>query len=271
MVSPLLRICRIWTALALAAVRAEFQYRTNVAFGILGGLVLQCVGLAFIGTILARFEHLGGWTLPELTLLYGMRLSAHGLWTIAFAPLLNIDLALREGDFDRYLTRPVPSLVQLATRRFALSTVSDLFGGLAILAVGMATCDVDWSAALLGFLLLALLGGAMVELSVQVFTAALALRFLNTFTLKSVLDTVFNTLGNYPGKIFWPTAQWCLTIGFPLAFVAYFPAAALLGRSAELWVSPWVAWAAPVVGALLLAGSLGFWRSQIRWYASNGS
>lgn len=261
---------RVWAALARAGLRTELQYRANFAFGILGGLALQGAGLAVIGTILARFRDIGGWSLPELMLLYGMRLTSHGLWTLPCSNLMVIDTAVREAEFDRYLTRPASPFVQLVTRRLPVTTISDLLGGLAVLGVALATTHLHWTAPRVLLLVLALVGGALIELSGQTAIAGLAFRMLSTTSLKFALDDVFNTFGNYPTKIFGPAARWALTVVLPLAFASYFPVTVLLDRTDELWVPAWLAACSPAVGAALFAAAYRFWRRQLRHYASSG-
>lgn len=271
MVSPALGAFRTWRLLALAALRAESHHRANFVLGILGGIALQCAGLAFIGTILSRFGALGGWSLPEIMLLYGMRLTAHGLWTIPFSQLLQIDVAVREAEFDRYLTRPVNPLIQLMTRRMPLTTLGDILGGLIVLGIALGLNDIRWTVPLALYFVLALVGGALIEVSFQLATSAIAFRLLSTTSLKITIDNLFNSFGNYPIKIFGPVARWGLTVVFPLAFAAYLPASLLLNRAGELWVPAWLAWAAPAVGALLFVLAYAAWRSQLSHYSSSGN
>lgn len=270
MVERIRRGLRVWAVLARAGLRTELQYRANFVFGILGGLALQGAGLAVIGTILARFQTIGGWSLPELMLLYGMRLTSHGLWTLPCSNLMAVDTAVREAEFDRYLTRPVSPFVQLITRRLPVTTISDLAGGLAILCVALATTHLHWTPARVLLLVLALVGGALIELSGQTAIAGLAFRMLSTTSLKFTFDDVFGTFGNYPTKIFGPAARWALTVVLPLAFASYFPATVLLGRTGELWIPAWLASLAPAVGAALFVAAYRFWRGQLRHYASSG-
>jgi len=62
-----------------------------------------------------------------------------------------------------------------------------------------------------------------------------------------------------------------LTFVLPIAFVAYFPATVLLGRTDALSVPAWLAALAPLVGALLFTAAYTFWRHQIRHYSSSGT
>lgn len=260
---------RMTGMLARAALRSELAYRANFLM-ISAGLAYQGIGFAFIWVVLARFDSIAGWTLPEMALLYGIRLTSHGLWAIPFNRLIALDELVRGGEFDRFLIRPLNPLIQLMTSRFWLGTFGDLIGGIAILTTASALADVDWSPLAVGYLLAALLGGALVEASVQLAGAALTFRMLSTMALRGLLDSVFNTFGNYPVKIFGGVGQFLFTFVLPLAFVAYLPASVLLDRTGELHVAPAFAYAAPLAGTVTFTLAYLFWRRQLRAYQSSG-
>lgn len=257
-----------WT-LARAALRSELAYRANFLM-VSAGLVYQCTGFAFIWVVLSRFDAIAGWTLAEITFLYGVRLTAHGLWVVPGNRLVRIDETVTSGEFDQFLVRPLNPLILLVTSRFWLGSFGDLVGGVVILAAATALVDVDWSPVAVGYLLLAVVGGALLEFSVQLAGAALTFRMLSTFALRMLLDSAFNMFGNYPLRIFGGVGQFLLTFVLPVAFVAYLPASVLLDRTGELHVAPALAYAAPVAGMLAFTLAYLFWRRQLRAYQSAG-
>jgi len=261
---------RAYRILLGAAVRAELQYRANFLINVIGGICYQGVGLAFIWAVLSQFGTIGGWSLREVAFLYAIRLTAHGLWIVPFGQLISVDEVVRQGEYDRYLVRPANPLVQLITRRIHLTASGDLLGGLLLLAIASTQAPVAWSPGAVAFLLLAVVGGAMVELSLQLAASAMTFRLLSTMSLKFGIDAVFNEVGSYPLKIFGGAARFGLTFVFPLAFVAYLPSTVLLDRTGELAVPAWLAWGSPVVGGVLLAGAYLFWSRQSRHYKSSG-
>jgi ABC-2 type transport system permease protein len=267
----ILRGIRIWRLLFWAALRSELADRTSLVLGIVGGVTVQCAGLAFVATVLSRFQTIGGWSLPELMLLYGMRLTAHAFWVVPFGALFQVDHALRDGEFDRYLTRPAGPLMQLTTRRIPITTPGHLIAGGAILVAGIVTSGVTWGPLSVLLLLVALCGGAMIEMSLQLAAASLSFRLHQITELMLTIDSVWNTCGNFPVNIFGSTARWLMTILFPIAFAAYFPSSILLEHEHELWIPSLIAGATPIVGTLMMLISYKFWKSQIRHYESSGA
>jgi ABC-2 type transport system permease protein len=257
-------------SLWVASVRGELQYRANFLIMVLMGIVYQCTGFAFIWVVLSRFQTLAGWTLGEVAFLYGLRLTMHALNGAITGGLYDIEWQIRQGDFDRYLVRPASPLIQLLCQRVHISIVGDLLGGLALFVAASTLVTVDWTAPALLYLVLAIAGGALVELALRVLFSALAFRFLSANAFLFLLDTLFSNFANYPLKIFGSVLQYLLTFGLPLAFMAYFPATVLLGRTTELSVSPLFAYGAPLAGVVWLIIALRFFHHEMRNYQSSG-
>ena len=253
-----------------ASLRSELQYRANFVIQIVMGVIWQCTGFAFIWVVLARFHAVAGWALGEVAFLYGLRLIMHALMGTLTGELFALEWKVRQGEFDRYLVRPVPPLLQIMCQRIFVSIFGDLLGGLALFVVASTLVTVDWTPLALLYLALALIGGALVELALRLLFSSFAFRFLSANAFMGLIDTLFSNFGNYPLKIFGSVLEFLLTFGLPLAFMAYFPAAVLLGRTGELSVSPLFAYGAPLAGVLWLGLALLVFRHEMRHYQSSG-
>lgn len=258
-------------ALAGASLRSEFQYRANALSSILGGVLYQLTGFLIVFIIVDRFGSLGGWSLSEITFLYGMRLTSHGIFYLCFSQLFDLDQVLVSGEFDRFMVRPIHPLLQMFTRKLRVNCFGDLLGGTALLIAATPRIDLDWNPLLVMFLVVAVIGGALVEGAVQITLSALSFRWLNTLAVRTTTNEVFNQYGNYPQRIFPRGLQVVLTYALPVAFVAYFPASALLHRTDGLLVPTWLAWCAPLVGLCLFLVSLRIWHRASRGYQSSGT
>ncbi len=258
-------------SLVLASIRGQMQYRLNFLIELAFGLVFQSTGFVFIWIVLGQFDALGGWTLSEIALLYGMRLTAHGLWTVSFSRLFAIDQIVRQGEYDRLLLRPMPPMLQLMFSSFRIATLGDLLGGLIILGIAIANVAVEWTTAKVLLLFASMIGGAMLDGAFQLGPAAMTFRFLETISLRIIFDNIFSNFGGYPVSIFERPTRFLLTYLVPMAFIAWAPSTVLLERTDELPFPVAVAWASPLVGAVLLYVAFRIFQRESRRYQSAGS
>lgn len=258
-------------ALITASIRGQMQYRLNFLIDVAFGLVFQSIGFVFIWIVLGQFQEIGGWTLNEVTLLYGMRLASHGFWLLSFSRLFSIDQIVQQGEYDRMLLRPMPAMLQLMFSSFRITVVGDVIGGLLLLTVALSIVEIDWTIAKVVFLITTLIGGAMLDGAFQLGSASLTFRFLDSWPARLMFDTVFTQFGGYPLTILDRTARSFLTFVLPLAFMAWVPATVLLERTEELPFPAHLAWGSPVVGVVLFWVSVSLFRRESRHYHSAGS
>jgi ABC-2 type transport system permease protein len=263
-------VVAIARSLVLASLRAQMEYRSQFVTAVIMGVVFQGTGLAFIWVILNRFDALAGWTLGEVAFLYALRVLAHALYGTLFNGTARVYGMVRRGEFDRYLVRPVPPLALVMFERLHVSGLGDLLGGVAMLAIAARLVPVDWSPLAVGYLALALVGGCFVEAAIRLAGASFAFRVQGIDSLNFLLDQLFGTFGSYPLGIYSAVVRAALTFVLPVAFVAYFPASVLLGRTGELAIPPLLAYCAPVVGFGLFALAYRLWSYQLWYYQSAG-
>lgn len=256
--------------LAAAAFRSRMQYRVNFATMVIFGLVYQTTGFVFIWVLLTRFQAIAGWTLGEIAFLYGLRLLAHALYGVLLGGTSRVGQMVRQGEFDRYLVRPLSPYLQAISINLPSSSFGDLLGGALLFAAANAMVEIDWSPMSVGYLLLALAGATLIEAALALVVTAMSFRFLETGALRFFIDDLFNQFGNYPTRIFGGLTQALLTWVVPVAFVAYFPASVLLARTEELSVNTTIAYAAPLVGFVWFAFAQWVWRHEMRLYKSAG-
>ncbi len=263
-------LLRQYAILLRVGLAAALQYRADFVMTAVGAICYEAVSLAFVGVVIHAFGSIGGWTLTEVAFVYGIRSMGHALHSVLSGQLWSIDHVVREGDFDRFLLRPVNPLIQLITRRFQVTAVGDVVFGIAVLAITAALAPIAWSAGSVAYLLAAVVGSALTESAVMLAIASLTFRLLVSTPILSVADTVFVTFGPYPLSVLPKAVAYLLTFMFPLAFAAYLPAAILLDRTSNLYVPIWLGAAAPAVGILLYIAAVRFFHQQMRSYSSPG-
>jgi ABC-2 type transport system permease protein len=264
-VAEILRSLRLYFLLQRASARGAMQYRLNTLIGILSGAIWQGTGFAFIWVVMHTFPSLAGWGLAEIAFLYGLRLTAHALAMIPMMSVNNIQWVVREGEFDRFLLRPLNPLVQLMGNRMGIAQFGDLLVGVALLAVSSQNAHVQWNVWLIAFCFVAIGGGALIEAAFFLALCSLSLRMIDTFALRVFIDDIFSKFGSYPMKIFGGVTEWLLTFVLPVAFAAYVPSSVVLGKLHTPW-----ALAGPLLGVVLIALAYLIWRRQLGHYQSVG-
>lgn len=262
---------RTYTILVRATWRSMRVHRVNLAMTFLGSAALQGTQLAFIGVLLNAFGAIAGWSVGEVALLYGLRLTAHGVCTINFGQHRGSAQAIRDGIWDRFLLRPAPPLMQLLTRMFNPGTIGDLVLGLAILVTAAGMVDVAWTPGRIVYLALAAIGGGLVEAGMQIAISGLDFRWGPITRVKDTIDRILTDFGAYPMSIFGVVGGWLLTVLIPLAFMAYLPISVVLGRGDEAVVPQAVAMLSPLAGPVLLVAGVLCFRLMSRWYTSPGN
>jgi ABC-2 type transport system permease protein len=265
-----MRLMKLYLVLVGMGLRSELQYRINCIMLIIMGLIWQGTAFVFIWLILSQFHTLAGWSLGEIAFLYGFRLIVHALNMIVFGLFQRIQSLVSQGDFDIFLIRPFPVLIQMMTSRFQISAFGDLLGGGIVFVAACTQININWSPLTFFYLLLAIIGGCLVEGAVKLAISSLVFRTLSVYNLISLFDNTMSLAGNYPMTIYGHTTRFLFTFILPIAFLAYFPVTVLLRRTSELSVSPLFAYLASFVGIILFILAYLFFRHEIKHYQSSG-
>lgn len=166
------------------------------------GLIWQGTGFAFIWLVLSQFHLLGGWSLGEIAFLYGFRLIIHACSVLIFGLFQRVEDIVRNGDFDRFLVRPVTPFLQVITYKFSISSFGDLLGGLSIFLVASVMIHVRWHPFALIYLLLTLIGGCLVETAIKLAASAFTFRTLSSWQVVSFFENSMDIAASYPFTIY---------------------------------------------------------------------
>ncbi len=253
-----------------AAIRGSMQYRVNFLMSTVMAFAYQGSGFAFLWVVLSRFHTIAGWNFGQVAFLYALRLLAHALWRLPFSQLSSLSFAIREGQFDRYLVRPLNPLIQLMTRSFFMGTIGDVITAIVVFVYANHLTHISWTPPHILYLLLAVIGGAAAEGAFVLASVSLGFKSLLTWAAEFLVDQVYLLFGSYPLRLFGSTMSWALTWIVPIAFVAYIPSAVLLNHTGGLHVTSIVAFGAPAIGLLWFFAAYRFWLFQLRGYQSSG-
>lgn len=252
-------------------VRSTMAYRTSFLLATFGNAAITLLDFVAIWIMFSHVDALGGFTLPEIALLYGSASASLGLADLLLGNTDRIGVRIRDGSLDTMLVRPVPVLAQVAADRFALRRLGRIGQGLAVLAWAVSELDVEWTAGKVLLVPVMVLAGAAIFGAVMVagaafqFVAGDAAEVQNSFTYGGT------TMLQYPPTVFAKDLLRGVTFLVPLAFVNWLPALYVLGQPYPLGLPGWVAFVSPLVAVVVFVPASLAWRAGVRSYRSTGS
>ena len=136
---------RLLFSLLRLAVRSEARTRGTIILLLFAHVTFPVLLLAGILLLFSRFGALAGWSASEVLVCYGVTHCAFGLAELTSRGFENFALLLANGEFDRMLVRPQPTLLQTAGARLDPTRLGRLAVGLGVLAWAFARLPVGWS------------------------------------------------------------------------------------------------------------------------------
>ena len=264
MVSP-------YRKLVLAQVRSQTQYRASFAMDLVGTTVFAVADLVAVFVMFSVNGNLGGFGGREVLLMVGIASFAFPLADITVGNVERLPFYVRSGLFDALLVRPLSSLGQLVAMDFAPRRIGRTVQGLVIYVIALLVAPIDWWLGTAVLAVLAPLAAAVFFGALFVAGATIAFWWIESGELAFAFTYGGKDFSSYPATVFGGLFRRLFAYGLGLAFVAYLPALALLGRPDPLGVPGWLHWCSPLV-ALAAAGLAAlFWRTGIRHYRSTGS
>ncbi|MFF8985650.1 ABC transporter permease [Streptomyces globisporus] len=252
-------------------VRSTLAYRASFAMTLFGNLAVTAFDFVAILLMFTHVDALGGYSLPEIALLYGLSATAFGVCDLLLGSMDRIGGRIRDGTLDTLLVRPVPVLAQVAADRFALRRLGRITQGLLVIGYALVTLDIDWTPLKMLMLPMTVLSGAAIFGAVFIAGAAFQFVAQDASEVQNSFTYGGTTLLQYPPTVFAKDLVRGVTFVVPLAFASWLPALYVLGREYPVDLPQWVAFLPPLVaaGCCGLAGLA--WRAGLRSYRSTGS
>lgn len=263
----MLKELRLYPKYVAMSIKSSLSYKTDAILQIICFAVTEAVSLATIYLIVGTVPTVGVWQFNTLALLFGFTLIPKAIDHIFFDELWILAYwAVRLGELDPYLTRPINPLFQFVARTFKWAGSGEIVVGIVIMVVFAPLCNIVWTASnIIGIVLCAFLG-------IFVFTGIKLLFASLAFWVKSsgiILNTVYGfcNYAKYPlgymGKAFISIMYYVVPFGLFL----YHPVECLI-TGANIWQA--ALWSA-VAAVIIMTLALSVWHIGIKRYDSVGN
>lgn len=251
-------------------VLTTLEYRENFLMWLVFTVVYHGSAIAALWIVLQRFPSMNGWDFREMAFLYALWMLGHALHNTFFSTVGDIPEHVRDGAFDRYLVRPPDTLFQI------IATPGQVFPDELLLAIATFVAAAVYAhvrvdATFVVFVPLIALGGALIDLALNLIIATASFWFVRVDALSWIVLQLEQEFTRYPISIYSRAVRMVLTFVFPFAFMNYFPATFFLHKhEGALGLPPVVGLLTPLIGVGFLAVAYAFWRTGLNRYQGVG-
>ncbi|MEJ3656116.1 ABC-2 family transporter protein [Actinomycetes bacterium KLBMP 9759] len=261
----------VYLRIIASRMRGQLAYPWSFALDVAAQVIGQAFELITILVIFTQVTTLGGFSASEVVLIYGLAATAFALTDLTVGQVEELPTSIRSGEFDVMLLRPLRALPQLLTADISLKRLGRVAVGIAALGYALASNDIPWSPVTALVAITAPLLGAVILSSIWVAANSVSFWLIDSGDVARGITYGSGFATSYPITVFGPWLRRILCFAVPSAFIAYFPALALLDRPDPLGLPELLRYSAPPVALLCVAVAALAWRSGIRRYQSTGS
>lgn len=265
-----MKTLRHYLDVTLGCIRMAFltmvEYPSAVAGWLISNPLQFIVGFATIRFVVLEFGSVNGWDGGQLAFLYGISVLSHALSMIFFVQGWFMGYFVIDGEFDRYLTRPMSVIYQFFFTQINIFGVTDLVPGLIVFIYGCRQVSFGWSLRNV-LMLLALLAGATLirgGIYIMIGTSSFFTRSVNDFG--GYTQEIFDKTTMYPLSMYPETVQFLLTYIIPIGWVSFYPVSGLLGKGFSY--APLVTL---IIGIIVISIAAAIFKAGLKKYESAGS
>ena len=218
------RYLRLYRVLVAQFLKTIMQSRVDFLIGMLGFFFTQVMGIAFLYLVFQQIPDLQGWTLDQLIFIYGFaqiprgidHLFTDNIWLVAYRLVIN-------GDFDRYMLRPMNIFFQVIAEKLQPDALGELLIGTILVVRSLTKGIVIVDGLHVALFFVSIFAGALIYTSIKLFFASLAFWLKVSGPFLQIAYDMAN-FAKYPTEIYSKGVRFLITWVIPFAFVAYLPA-----------------------------------------------
>lgn len=254
-----------------AQVRSQASYRASFVLDLFSNAAIPLMDLIAIFAMFRVSHTLGGFGATDVVTMFALAGTGFCLADLCVGNIERIQLYVRQGLMDAVLIRPLRVLGQLVCLDFTLRRIARLVLTSSLLGVALWREGVVWSPARVALLVVAPVSAALFFGAVFVAGATVAFWWIESGEFANAFTYGGRDFASYPTNIYSGLFRRVFAFSLGFAFVGYYPALALLGRSDPLGLPTSLGWYAPLIGVAAAAFAAIAWRFGVRHYRSTGS
>lgn len=253
------------------AVQTIIEYPSSILGWLISNPLQFILGFATIKFVVAEFGQINGWDYGQLAFLYGLSVISHALSMIFFVQGWFMGWFVIEGDFDRYLTRPLGVLYQFFFTNINIIGITDLIPGVCVFIYGCIKCGFAVTPLNILFIIVALIGATLIRGGIYIMLGSTSFYTRSTTDFGQYTQEVFDKTTMYPLSMYPESIQFILTYLIPIGWVSFYPVSGLLGIESSKYFGAGAAVLTVLVGIVVMCISGLFFNHGLKKYESAGN
>ena len=247
------------------------EYPSNIAGWLISNPIQFIVGFATIKFVVEAFGEINGWNYGHLAFLYGISVMSHALSMIFFVQGWFMGYFVIEGEFDRYLTRPLGVLYQFFFTNINIIGITDLIPGILVFVYGCIKCELQITAFFVIQVIIMLIGATLIRGGIYIFLGSTSFHTRSVTDFGMYVQEIMDKTTMYPLSMFPESIQFILTFLIPIGWVSFYPASAMLGIKNSVINVPFVPLITLAAGILVMLIAGLYFTAGLRKYESAGN
>lgn len=247
------------------------EYPSNILGWLLSNPIQFLLGFAAIRFAVEQFGEINGWNYGQLAFLYGISVISHALSMIFFVQGWFMGFYVIEGEFDRFLTRPMSVLYQFFFTNINVFGLTDLIPGILVFLYGCVKTDFPFTVTNVVGILVMLTGAVLIRGGIYILLGSTSFWTKSANDFGQFTQEIFDKTTMYPLSMYPESLQLILTFLIPIGWVSFYPASELLGIEHSFSTGNLGVWITLGVGivTILIAGFV--FQTGLKQYESAGN
>lgn len=247
------------------------EYPSNILGWLISNPIQFILGFATIKFVVEQFGEINGWNYGQLAFLYGISVISHALSMIFFVQGWFMGFYVIEGDFDRFLTRPLSVLYQFFFTNINVFGLTDLIPGILVFVYGCIQTGFSFTVSNVVGIIVMLIGATLIRGGIYILLGSTSFWTKSANDFGQFTQEIFDKTTMYPISMYPEAMQMILTFVIPIGWVSFYPASDLLGIEHAFSTGGMEVWVTLAVGivTMLIAGLI--FKIGMRRYESAGN
>ena len=259
-----------WQSIKMAFMTI-IEYPSSIAGWLISNPLQFIMGFAIIKFVVESFGEINGWNYGQLAFLYGLSVISHALSMIFFVQGWFMGWFVIEGEFDRYLTRPLGVLYQFFFTNINIFGITDLIPGIIVFIYGCIKCEIEVTFLFVISVIIMLIGATLIRGGIYILLGSTSFHTRSAVDFGQYTQEIMDKTTMYPISMYPESLQFILTYLIPVGWVSFYPVSSLLGIEVGIGQALPVPLLTLLIGVavMLLAGA--YFKCGLKKYESAGN